>query len=73
MAERKGVDRAVSVVFDCCGHGLLGIVLVTLNHLFGKIPFVLRTSSNLGAIITAPSGSSARWVLERSFDLPLFI
>lgn len=71
MTEKKGVGRAVSVVCDYCGHGLWGIMLVILDHLVEKIPFVLRASGSLGAIITAPLASSARWVLERSFDLSL--
>jgi len=48
MTEKKIIGLTVFAIGHHRINGLLGILLVGLNHLFEKIPFILRTSRYFG-------------------------
>jgi hypothetical protein len=48
MTDKKIINLTIFAVGDYRINGLLSILLVSLNHLFEKIPFVLRTGRDPG-------------------------
>jgi len=48
MTHNKVLNRPVPAITDCCCNGLLGVLLVALDHLGQKIPLILGAGCHTG-------------------------